>query len=99
MEPRTLQSECKFGMPSTRAGQVVAFYLFDVAETIDLHAIPARIGGRTVAARLAPKPALPDDVRYEKPPLSISVNLLPRTISSRIRETRSRRCRAGSGSR
>ena len=57
-------------MPSIRAGQVVAFYLFDVAETIDLHAIPARIGGQTVAARLAPKPATPDYVQYEKPPLS-----------------------------
>src|SRR4029077_7853481 len=53
-----------------RVGQVVAFYLFDVAESVDLSAAPALIGGPTVPARLAPKPATPAYVQYDKPPLS-----------------------------
>src|SRR5262249_28997806 len=53
-----------------RAGRIDAFYLFDVAESADLSAIPALISGETVPARLAPKPATPDYVQYEKPPLS-----------------------------
>ncbi len=40
------------GWPPSESGQVVAFYLFDVAETIDLQSIPALVGGAAVAARL-----------------------------------------------
>jgi hypothetical protein len=50
-------------------GQLSAFYLFDVAETVDLSAIPALIGSAAVTARLAPKPATPAYVQYDKPPL------------------------------
>src|SRR5581483_2311723 len=57
-------------MPAIRRAQITALYLFDVAETIDLDAIPALIGGPAVAARLAPKPPTPVYVQYEKPPLS-----------------------------
>src|SRR5579871_5487584 len=57
-------------MPAIRSGQIVAFYLFDVAETIDLQAIPALVGGPAVAARLNPKPATPPYVQYDKPPIS-----------------------------
>ena len=57
-------------MPQIRGGQIVAFYLFDVAETIDLSAISSLVGGLTTAARLAPKPATPPYVQYEKPPVS-----------------------------
>jgi hypothetical protein len=57
-------------MPQIKTGQIVAFYLFDVAETIDLQAVPALVGGPAVAARLAPKPATPSYVQYDKPPLS-----------------------------
>jgi hypothetical protein len=53
-----------------RAGQIVAFYLFDVAESADLAAVPGLIGGPTVPARLTPKPATPAYVQYDKPPLS-----------------------------
>src|SRR5262245_34372375 len=56
-------------MPEIRLAQIVLFYLFDVAETIDLQAIPGLIGGPAVVARLAPKPATPDYIQYEKPPL------------------------------
>jgi hypothetical protein len=57
-------------MADIRAGQIVAFYLFDVAETIDLQAIPALVSGLTTAARLSPKPATPAYVQYDKPPVS-----------------------------
>jgi hypothetical protein len=53
-----------------RGAQIVLFYLFDVAETIDLQAIPGLIGGPTVPARLAPKQATPAYVQYDRPPLS-----------------------------
>jgi hypothetical protein len=57
-------------MPQITAGQIVAFYLFDVAETIDLPAVRSLAGSSAVAARLAPKPATPAYVQYEKPPVS-----------------------------
>ena len=57
-------------MAQIRAGQIVAFYLFDIAETIDLQALPALVGGLTTAARLAPKPPTPAYVQYDKPPVS-----------------------------
>jgi hypothetical protein len=57
-------------MSEIRAAGLVAFYLFDVAESADLSSVPALIGGATVPARLAPKPATPAYVQYEKPPLS-----------------------------
>ncbi|MGE3508746.1 MAG: hypothetical protein AB7N65_07670 [Vicinamibacterales bacterium] len=57
-------------MAEIHAGQIVVFYLFDVAESIDLKAIPSLIGGPTVAARLEPKPATPVYVQYETPPVS-----------------------------
>jgi hypothetical protein len=57
-------------MAAIGSGQIVAFYLFDVAERIDLAAIPALVGGPAVAARLAPKPATPPYVQYDKPPIS-----------------------------
>jgi hypothetical protein len=57
-------------MAPIRSGQIVAFYLFDVAETIDLQALPALVAGPATAARLAPKPATPAYVQYDKPPIS-----------------------------
>jgi hypothetical protein len=49
-------------------GQIVAFYLFDVAEAIDLPAAAAAIGS-SARATFAPKPATPAYVRYQQPPL------------------------------
>jgi hypothetical protein len=62
--------------PAIRAADIVAFYLFDVAESINLQAIPSLIGGQTVAARLSPKPATPPYVQYEKPPLSFDGDIV-----------------------
>ena len=63
-------------MPDIRSAQIYAFYLFDVAETVNLSAIPSLIGGPTVAARLAPKSPTPAYVQYEKPPLSFDGDLI-----------------------
>jgi hypothetical protein len=57
-------------MAEIRRAQIVAFYLFDVAESADLSRVPSLIGGPAVPARLAPKPATPAYVQYDKPPLS-----------------------------
>jgi hypothetical protein len=57
-------------MAAIRSGQIVAFYLFDVADTIDLQRVPGLVGGPATEARLAPKPATPAYVQYDKPPLS-----------------------------
>lgn len=46
-------------MPAIQSGQVIAFYLCDVAETIDLQRIAASVGERATAVRLAPKPVTP----------------------------------------
>jgi hypothetical protein len=53
-----------------QSAQITIFYLFDVAETVDLQAIPTLIAGATVPARLVPKPQTPPYVQYDKPPLS-----------------------------
>jgi hypothetical protein len=53
-----------------RGANIVLFYLFDVAESVTLSEIPKLVGGSTVVARLAPKPATPSYVQYGKPPLS-----------------------------
>ena len=50
-------------------GSITVFYLFDVAEAVDLAAVGPLVGGASVAARLAPKPATPAYVQYAKPPL------------------------------
>jgi hypothetical protein len=48
---------------------VTAFYLFDVAESIDLVELRARLGTGAEAARFQPKPVTPDYVQYHQPPL------------------------------
>jgi hypothetical protein len=63
-------------MADIRAGHVDAFYLFDVAESADLTRVSTLIGGPTVSARLAPKPATPAYVQYEKPPLSFDGEII-----------------------
>ncbi len=63
-------------MTAIRSAQVVVFYLFDIAEAIDLAAVPTLIGGPTIAARLAPKSLTPTYVQYDKPPLSFDGEVL-----------------------
>jgi hypothetical protein len=62
-------------MPQIVKGQIVALYIYDVAETITLDLVPTLIGP-AVPARLAPKPPTPSYVQYEKPPLSFDGELI-----------------------
>jgi hypothetical protein len=57
-------------MAEIQSGQILLFYLFDLAETIDLEPIPGLIGAPTAVARLSPKQATPAYVQYEHPPVS-----------------------------
>ena len=57
-------------MANIRAGHIYAFYLFDIAESVNLTAIQALVGRPVIAARLAPKSPTPAYVQYENPPLS-----------------------------
>ena len=53
----------------TLHGQIVALYLFDVAEAIDLQAATAAVS-TSVRAMFAPKQATPAYVKYQQPPLT-----------------------------
>lgn len=57
-------------MATLRAGHVIAFFLYDVAEAIDLQRVRSLIGG-TVTARLNPKSPVPAYVQYQQPPVAV----------------------------
>lgn len=57
-------------------GQLCAFYLFDVAESVDLPRLTMLLGGAPAPARFAPKPAAPAYVQYQQPPLQIEADEL-----------------------
>ena len=51
-------------------GNVTAFFLFDVADAIDLqHA--RQLVGQTVATRFSPKPPAPPYIQYREPPITV----------------------------
>jgi hypothetical protein len=56
-------------MTSIPAGHVTIFFLYDVAEAIDLHRVRGLIGG-TVTARPSLKPT-PPYVQYQQPPVAV----------------------------
>lgn len=57
-------------------GQITAFYLFDVAESVDLTALASQLTVPAERARVASKPAIPPYVRYATPPLQIDGDAL-----------------------
>jgi hypothetical protein len=59
-----------------RSAQITAFYLFDVAESVDLSRLTALLHVPTAPARLSSKPAIPSYVRYQIPPLHIDGDAL-----------------------
>src|SRR5262245_38716887 len=63
-------------MNEIAAAHLVAFYLFDVAESADLAAVAPLIGGPAVAARLTPKSPTPSYVQYGTPPVSFDGDVL-----------------------
>ena len=57
-------------MSDAVSGHITAFFLFDVAEAIDLGRVQRELGAG-VASRLAPKPTTPPYVQYRQPPITI----------------------------
>ena len=57
------------------SGHITAFFLFDVAEAIDLGRLQRDLGAG-VAARLALKPTTPPYVQYRQPPITIEGHLI-----------------------
>ena len=57
-------------MPAIASGWVTAFFLYDVAEAIDLAGV-SRLIGATAPVRMAPKPPTPPYLQYKHPPISI----------------------------
>jgi hypothetical protein len=53
------------------SASITAFFLFDVAEAIDLAALQRQIGGGAAAARFVPKSGAPSYFQYAVPPLVV----------------------------
>jgi hypothetical protein len=58
-------------MPTIESAALTAFYLFDVADDIDLAALRAAIGGSAASARLVPKSSVPSYFQYTVPPVVV----------------------------
>jgi broad specificity phosphatase PhoE len=68
------------------SGHITAFFLFDVADAIDLARVQRDLGAG-VAARLAPKPTTPPYVQYRQPPITFdgSAVAMPETDGFAVR--------------
>src|SRR5918993_3944710 len=62
-------------MPAIGSGSVTQFFLYDVAEAIDLAAV-RRLVTDTAQVRVAPKPLTPPYIQYRDPPVSIDGEVL-----------------------
>jgi|SoiMethySBSTD1v2_1073268.scaffolds.fasta_scaffold110646_3 hypothetical protein len=73
-------------MPAELAGVGTAFFLYDVADAIDLQSV-ATLVGPTSRARLTPKTATPSYVQYQQPPLTIDGDVigLPEVLGFSVR--------------
>jgi hypothetical protein len=58
-------------VPAITSATITAFYLFDVAEQIDLAALRQTIGGGASSARLTTKAFAPSYLQYTTPPLVV----------------------------
>jgi hypothetical protein len=63
-------------MAEMLAGQVTAFFLFDVAEGVQLSSLRSILGASTESPRLAVKPAVPAYVQYQEPPVQVDADAL-----------------------
>src|SRR5690606_14351659 len=57
-------------MSTIAGGSLTGFFLYDVAEAIDLDAV-TRLIAPTTSTRVAPKPPVPPYVQYRRSPVSI----------------------------
>ena len=58
-------------MAAIESATLTAFYLFDVADDIDVAALRATIGGSAASARLVPKSTAPSYFQYATPPVVV----------------------------
>ena len=58
-------------MPAIESATLTAFYLFDVADDIDVAALRATIGGNAASARFVPKSTAPSYFQYATPPVVV----------------------------
>jgi len=58
-------------VPAITAATITAFYLYDVAEAIDLAALRREFGGSAAAAQFVPKTSTPSYVQYASPPVVV----------------------------
>ena len=58
-------------MAAITSATITAFYLFDIAEQIDLAALQPAIGMGATPARFTPKSGAPPYVRYATPPVVV----------------------------
>lgn len=63
-------------MSAITSASLTAFYLFDVAEVIDLTGLRATIGGGAINARLTTKSAAPSYLQYTAPPVVVEGDAL-----------------------
>ena len=63
-------------MAARLSGQVTAFFLYDVAEAVDLAVVRQLLGATTKSPRLVVKPALPAYVQYHDPPVQVDADTL-----------------------
>jgi hypothetical protein len=56
-------------MPEIQSAHIVALYLFDVAEAIDLTKVSTATGTTAAQAKLAPRSGTPAHVEYSQPPI------------------------------
>ena len=63
-------------MAARVSGQVTAFFLYDVAEAVDLAAVRQLVGATAKSPRLAVKPAVPAYVQYQDPPVQLEADVL-----------------------
>ena len=58
-------------VPAITEASITAFYLYDVAEGIDLEVLRRQFGGSAAAARFVPKTSTPSYVQYASPPVVV----------------------------
>lgn len=63
-------------MTTIASGLITGLYLFDVAEAIDLAAVPALVGPGTEEVRASFKPIAPSYLQFQPPPLALSGALI-----------------------
>ena len=63
-------------MPRIASGQLTAFFLFDVAEAVDLAAVRRLLGSAGQSARIAGRQAIPAYVQYQHPPVQVDAEAL-----------------------